>query len=739
MQCALAARLATSSVAASLASEAAAAAAREEEDEEEEEEEEDAGGAFAVGGRLPEGCGGLLVAPPGGSAHRPPAAAGFIDYLVSSLPDPAAVNAGARLLAAMFVNETMDDMERGDGGGRLAGASKKGINAKTMMGGYARTLMTIAVGLVASDSAARAEHLPKLLVDAPHVPPAATRLLRAMCQLPLPPLPASTANASSKTSSDEGGGGGVASVVDALGFEVADKERVVKWGGRKIPRNAETVTLALSALQTIIDRRPTCRASCLEIALECATHADETIRGKAIRVVSGGLHQLPHLAAGIEAYAAHHLGEAAREGAKELDKARALAAKAAASIAADVKKKKDAEDARLRKAAALKAEAEGRSVEDVEKALKEAKQGKEGKDSEEEAAANAMRAAEEAEARTLRAASAAAIAATSRHLLLFCALCHKKPSLLRPLFQAYADLPPELRPAVVSNASFDGLVRVVGPTSEALVEIIRSPPKGSESLALRAVEVLADVVDAMNRVDEAPALEGGAVPPPPPPKAAPVALVQAAEALSEACGGDIKYVMPLTSSLKKDVVAKSLLPRVVGVDVDAFREVLDRLTATTPAKPLTATEILIALHDVDPVRHGVPLKKIIDACGECFNRPDVFTPEVVAAALQKMVEATPLPLLFMRSVIQAEQAAPSLREFTLGLLRTLTRRQVWKMDGKIWEGFCRCAKRATPRSFPVMIDLPPKALEELLNKARSISTLVPIPYTASAPVVNAVL
>ena len=211
-----------------------------------------------------------------------------------------------------------------------------------------------------------------------------------------------------------------------------------------------------------------------------------------------------------------------------------------------------------------------------------------------------------------------------------------------------------------------------------------------------------------------------------------------AKSLSEACGGDIKYVMPLTSSLKKDVVAKSLLPRVVGVDVDAFREVLDRLTATTPAKPLTATEILIALHDVDPVRHGVPLKKIIDACGECFNRPDVFTPEVVAAALQKMVEATPLPLLFMRSVIQAEQAAPSLREFTLGLLRTLTRRQVWKMDGKIWEGFCRCAKRATPRSFPVMIDLPPKALEELLNKARSISTLVPIPYTASAPVVNAV-
>ena len=31
-------------------------------------------------------------------------------------------------------------------------------------------------------------------------------------------------------------------------------------------------------------------------------------------------------------------------------------------------------------------------------------------------------------------------------------------------------------------------------------------------------------------------------------------------------------------------------------------------------------------------------------------------------------------------------------------MRTLARRQVWKMDGKIWEGFMRCAKRATPRS-----------------------------------------
>ena len=112
----------------------------------------------------------------------------------------------------------------------------------------------------------------------------------------------------------------------------------------------------------------------------------------------------------------------------------------------------------------------------------------------------------------------------------------------------------------------------------------------------------------------------------------------------------------------------------------------------------------------------MPLKRIIDACGACFERPDVFPAEALAAALQKMVEFTPLPLLFMRTVIQAETAAPTLREFTLGLLRTLARRQVWRMDPKIWEGFARCAKRSAPRSFPLLCELPPSALGEMLGK-----------------------
>ena len=112
---------------------------------------------------------------------------------------------------------------------------------------------------------------------------------------------------------------------------------------------------------------------------------------------------------------------------------------------------------------------------------------------------------------------------------------------------------------------------------------------------------------------------------------------------------------------------------------------------------------------------------------------------MLATALQQMVEFTPLPLLFMRTVIQAETIAPQLKEFTLGLLRTLMNRQVWKMDQKIWEGFLRCLKRAAPQSFPLMIELPAPVFGEVMEKfpalvpsLKSLASKTQVPKAISA-------
>jgi symplekin len=79
---------------------------------------------------------------------------------------------------------------------------------------------------------------------------------------------------------------------------------------------------------------------------------------------------------------------------------------------------------------------------------------------------------------------------------------------------------------------------------------------------------------------------------------------------------------------------------------------------TGPA--LTPAEVLIALHGIDPHHDSVPLKKVMDACSACLQQQSVFTQQVLAKVLNQLVEQTPLPLLFMRTVIQAVGAFPTL-------------------------------------------------------------------------------
>ena len=203
-------------------------------------------------------------------------------------------------------------------------------------GAYARTLMTLAVGLAESDSVARAKHLPALLLDAPAIPPPTLRLLRAMCRLPLP----------------EGR-------ETEYGFGVVDaKTGAASWGGEPLPVSDDAATLALGALKDLILERPTARAAALEIVLEAAVHADEDVRGRAIRLVATKLHPTATLTSGVEAFARYHLGEAAGAGREKLAKAKALAKKAAEAMRKAAAKKKAEEKAAAAKAAALRAEAE---------------------------------------------------------------------------------------------------------------------------------------------------------------------------------------------------------------------------------------------------------------------------------------------------------------------------------------------------------------------------------------------
>ncbi|XP_048563592.1 symplekin-like [Triticum urartu] len=225
-----------------------------------------------------------------------------------------------------------------------------------------------------------------------------------------------------------------------------------------------------------------------------------------------------------------------------------------------------------------------------------------------------------------------------------------------------------------------------------MLDIIHSPPEGSEELVTMILQTLTE--------ESNPSAN----------------LVVAVKHLYETKLKDASILIPLLSSFPKEEVLP-IFPRLVDLSPDRFQDALARILQgsahTGPA--LTPAEVLIAIHDINPEKDKVPLKKVIDACTACFEQRTVFTQQVLEKALNKLVDNVPIPLLFMRTVIQALDAFPALVDFVMGILSRLVNKQIWKMP-KLWVGFLKLAYQTQPRSFDVLLQLPPPQLEVALNK-----------------------
>jgi hypothetical protein len=65
---------------------------------------------------------------------------------------------------------------------------------------------------------------------------------------------------------------------------------------------------------------------------------------------------------------------------------------------------------------------------------------------------------------------------------------------------------------------------------------------------------------------------------------------------------------------------------------------------------------------------------------------------------------SPLPLLFMRFVIQSLVHAPQLRPFVCDILSTLVNKAVWTNRGQ-WTGWVKCVQDLVPDSLPVLLQV----------------------------------
>ncbi|KAK7410423.1 hypothetical protein VNO78_01196 [Psophocarpus tetragonolobus] len=447
---------------------------------------------------------------------------------------------------------------------------------------------------------------------------------------------------------------------------------VIGYDG-KIIRDIERVTQGLGAIWSLILGRPQNRQACLGIALKCAIHPQDEIRAKAIRLVTNKLFQLSYISGDVEKFSTKMLLSAVDH--EVSDTGLLQSEHTEQRVETEVESHEVSCTSQVSKSTISENDSTG-----VAKPL-------------------------------IQSVPTISFSEAQRLISLFFALCTKKPSLLQIVFNVYGQAPKTVKQAFHRHVPI--VVRALGQSYSELLHVISDPPQGSENLLTLVLQILTQ--------DTTPSSD----------------LISTVKRLYETKFKDVTILVPLLSSLSKQEVLP-IFPRLVDLPLEKFQRALARILQgsahTGPA--LTPVEVLVAIHGIVPEKDGLALKKITDACSACFEQRTVFTQQVLAKALNQMVDQTPLPLLFMRTVIQAIDAFPALVDFVMEILSKLVTRQVWRMP-KLWVGFLKCVYQTQPRSFHVLLQLPPQQLESALNRHANLRG--PLASYASQPTVKSSL
>ena len=98
----------------------------------------------------------------------------------------------------------------------------------------------------------------------------------------------------------------------------------------------------------------------------------------------------------------------------------------------------------------------------------------------------------------------------------------------------------------------------------------------------------------------------------------------------------------------------------------------------------------------------------------------IFRSDVLAAALSRIVDLPTLPVVFLRTTIQAATTYKSLIPFIANnILPKLILKKVWE-QAPLWDGFVLLAKMIAPASFGSLLQLPKEWLKDVLNRQASL-------------------
>lgn len=272
----------------------------------------------------------------------------------------------------------------------------------------------------------------------------------------------------------------------------------------------------------------------------------------------------------------------------------------------------------------------------------------------------------------------------------FLALLPYHEGLLEKLAQVYVVTPPELKRTILR--SIEAPIKKMGAESFYVLKVIEDGAKGTETLITRIIYILTEKTTPNHE------------------------LVNRVRHLYHTKLSDVRLLIPVLTGLTRSEIIVALPELLLLKDV-IVKEVLNRLLGLgqyeVRSLPLSATELLVALHQIDIKKEK--LKCLVNAITMCLKEKDCYTQDILAIVLQQLVEVTPLPTLLMRTILQSLTLYPRMATFVNNLLQRLIPKQVWRQK-VLWEGFLKCCQRLRPASFPVMLTLPPQQLQDALNQ-----------------------
>ncbi|VDP09748.1 unnamed protein product [Soboliphyme baturini] len=240
-------------------------------------------------------------------------------------------------------------------------------------------------------------------------------------------------------------------------------------------------------------------------------------------------------------------------------------------------------------------------------------------------------------------------------LYLYLFLLPEEPKLIHQLANVYNEATGEIKLVILRQ--IEAPIKVVGMHSPELLTFVERCPKGAETLVTRLVHVLTE--------RNPPTSE----------------LVKRVRDLYHERVPDVRFLIPVLTGLSRKEILVAL-PKLIRLNPNVLREVINRLlhgkSLETGHQPMSPSELLIAFHQID-TSNTDDMKCVITATNMLLSDRHVFTKEVLAGVIQQLVDQQPLPMLLMRTVIQALTAFPALIGFVMNMLQRLIMKQVIQM------------------------------------------------------------